>query len=196
MKKLVRSALVVSAATLIPLVPTAAHADRYTYSDHTGDVVSFTGDSDTPTPAPDRVIGDIAASAVAHRSSNVTLRMRYRDLARTDETAAHLFVIRTSKMTREVTVVAAQGFYGGRVIMTKLSGKTVSCRITRKIDYVANTVTVTVPRSCLGRPHWVKVGMASVVFTGMGSSDTQYVDDARTNGTLGSTVRFGPRVYR
>jgi len=196
MQKFVRSALVVAAAAVIPLVPTAAHADRYTYADHTGDVVSFTGGSDTATPAPERVVGDIAASAVAHRRGSVTVKMRYRDLTRGDEIAAHLFVIRTSRMTRDVTVVAAQGYYGGRVVMTKPSGKKVSCRIARKIDYVANTVTASVPRSCLGQPRWVKVGMAGILFTGLGSSDMQYVDDARTNGNLGSNPRFGPRVYR
>src|SRR5688572_24759721 len=107
--KLVRLAVAVTAVALVPLLPTAAHADRYVHQDTLSDVVSFTGTAGTPDPS--RVVGDIAYTSVIHKRRNVIMRIKYRDLAANSEINAHLFVIRTSKMRRDVTVVASKGFY-------------------------------------------------------------------------------------
>jgi hypothetical protein len=198
MKLFVRSAILLTAAALVPLMPTAAHADRYTHIDAIGDVLSgpATSTSNPSTPESERANGDITASKVIHKARKVIMRMKYRDIAWNDEVNAHLFVVRTSKMKRYVQLVAGDGFRGGKVVVTKPNGKRVKCRVKRNVDYTVNTATVKVPRSCLGYPRWVKVGMASVFYTGFKAADTLYVDDARTNGTLGSGPALSPKVRR
>lgn len=189
--KLVRSALVAAAAMLVPLVPTAAHADSYTHTDAVGDVVSFEGTTDTPAPA--QVNGDIAWTKVRHKSRKIVLTTRYRDLDGSGY-SVHYFAIRTSKMTREVTLVTFPGHTGGKVMMSKPNGKNVRCHLTRLIDYTANTATVSVPRSCLGRPRWVKVGAAFATSpsTAFGSG---FADDAGTNGDFNKPA-WSPKVFR
>lgn len=197
MKLFVRSAMLVTTAAIV-LAPTAAHADRYTHADSTEDVLSgpVSSDSNPATPEADRTNGDVISSRVIHKDRRVILRMRYRDLAGNDEINSHLFVIRTSKMKRYVSLVAGAGFRGGKVVVSRPNGKRVKCGVKRKIDYTANTATVKVPRSCLDNPRWVKVGMASVFYTGFDAEDTVYVDDARTNGTLGAGPALSPKVRR
>src|SRR4051794_1372583 len=193
--KFVRSAVVVAAAA-VALVPTAAQANTYTHGDAAGDVVSFTGGATTATPQPDRANGDVVASMVKHNRKLVIARMTYRDLANSDGFNGHLFAIKTNKMRRDVTVVSAAGI-GPQVVVTKPNGKKVSCRGRPTLDYTRHTVTVKVPRSCLGKPKWVKVGMASVFMTGLSATDTQYVDDAQLSGGVSPrTLTFSPKVFR
>jgi hypothetical protein len=188
--KFVRSALVVAAATLVPLVPTAAHADKYTFTDHTGDVVTYAKDG-TTTPAPDQVEGDIAWSKVQHKSRKVVLTMRLREL-NTGTPAIHWYAIRTGKMKRIVLLEAAAGHWGGKVALFKPTGKKVRCTVGRTIDYTSNTATVRVPRSCLGKPRWVKVAMQEA--SPGPDANTVYVDDARGNG--GVNPVWSPKVRR
>jgi len=193
--KFVRTAVVLAAAGLV-LAPAAAQANTYNHADAASDVVSFTGGSTTATPQPDRSNGDVVASTVKHNRTAVVARMTYRDLANVDGFNGHLFAFKTSKMRREVTVVSAAGV-PSQVVMTKPNGKKVSCRVKRSLDYTAHTVTVRVPRSCLGHPRWVKVGMASLFMTGLKATDTQYADDALFGGGVhANSLTYSPRVFR
>jgi hypothetical protein len=193
MKSFVRSALILSSALLIPLMPTAAHADRYLQNDAVGDVVSADNESQTMTPVPDQTQGDIAWSKIRHRSRTVILTMRYRELNAGTE-ALHFYAIRTSKMRRYVYLNASAGHWGGQVEIRNSQFKKVRCHVTRKIDYTANTATVWVPRSCLGRPGWVKVAMAEATFD-TSNPDALMIDDARTKGNFNNPA-WSPRVYR
>lgn len=196
--KFVRTALVVMAGALVPLVPTSAHADKLVQNDALSDVVSysFTGEDETATPVPDRTEGDIAYSTIRHRARKVVLTMRFAELE-TGEEKYFYYAIRTGKMTRYVALLTGSGHWGGRVDMRTARGKKVSCNVTRAIDYTANTATVRVPRKCLDRPRWVKVGMALAAFDGTAdpSSATVFLDDARANGEF-NVPRWSPRVYR
>lgn len=194
MKHHVRLVLAVTAASLLGLVATPAHANKYVYNDATADVVSVTGASETMAPAPERTNGDIAYSKVNHRARKVVLTLRYRDLEGVG-LQSHFFSIRTPTFTRDVYVVAASGFWGGKAFMQTPRGKRVRCHLAKKIDYTTNTVTVSVPRTCLDKPRWVKVAMAQVSFDSV-ESETIYADDARVSGRLLSRPVYGPRVRR
>ena len=60
------------------------------------------------------------------------------------------------------------------------------------IDAAANTLSVYVPRSCLGRPATVRVGAVMTAKQG----DVAVSDDARLNGALTSSghPKLGPKV--
>jgi hypothetical protein len=192
--KIVRSAILVAAAAMVSLAPTAAHADTYSHTDATADVSSYASGTDNGTPAPDRVEGDVAWNKVRHGSRAVTLTMRYRELSTVDE-KVHAYAIHTSKMTRYVYVYAGAGHWGGVVQMTNTHDKKVRCHVTRKIDYTANTASVRIPRSCLGKPRWVKAAMFVGAFPSSTVQFPMYVDDAGTNGAF-RNPRWSPRVHR
>jgi len=92
--RLIRSALVLATAVAVPLIPTAAQADKYTHADATGDVYSTVGEAGTYTAAPDRVEGDIVSSTVRHKNRAVLMQMAYRDLTNDAEYDSHVFFIR------------------------------------------------------------------------------------------------------
>lgn len=191
--KLARTILAVAVGALVPLVPTAAHANRYTHEDGTGDVFSAPYNSTAFTPAPDRAVGDVVSSSIQHKRRVVVMQLRYLDLEPSSEFNGHVFVIRTPTMRRIVALVATSAFPNGRAQMTKPNRKKVTCHIPHRIDYSLNTATVAVPRSCLGNPRWVRVGMAGTSFTGFTGADTMWFDDALGSGTQGI---YSPRVFR
>lgn len=188
--RLVRSAILVTAAAAVSLIPTAAHAKTYTSADQPNDVVILTLPGGTTAPAPERTEGDIVSSQVQHKARAVVLTMRYQELT-AGQSAVHWYGIRTGKLTRIVLMQADSSHVGGRVRLFKPSGKPVRCHVGHSIDYTTNTATVRVPRSCLGKPRWVKVAMQAGAPTPDGKV---YVDDARSNG--GWLPVYGPRVRR
>jgi len=198
--KFVRSALLACAAATLPLMPVTAEANSYTHTDATGDMLAFAGESETGTPAPDQANMDIATSTVKHKARVVIMQMTYRDLAAVsqDAMAGHYFAIKTPTMRRVVVLFTGSVFgNGGKAKLTKPDGKTVACKVRHTIDYTAHTIVVKVPRSCLGKPRWVKVGMAGFTSHGEGDSSIAYVDDALTNGTIGARgPSYTPKIRR
>jgi hypothetical protein len=193
--RLVRSAILAAAAATVVLAPTVADADTYRHTDAVGDVYANVGEADTYAPAPDRAIGDVVSNTIKHKKRAVLLQLAYRDLVNNGEIDTHVFFIRTSRMTRTVRLYASSSNPGGKAVMYKGKNNKVRCHVRRHIDYTLNTAKVVVPRSCLGNPRWVKVGMGSVMFSGTTPADTTWVDDALSTGTDGAAV-WSPKVRR
>jgi hypothetical protein len=186
--KLLPSAVLLAAAVV--LAPAAAEANTYSYTDQTADVVQVTLPAGSTTPAPDRTQGDIVSSRVKHAAHKVVLTIRYQALD-PGQPAIHWYGIRTGKMARFAVIEATPAHPAGRVRLFKPNGKPVSCQVGHAIDYTAKTATVRVPRSCLGKPRWVKVAMQEATPV----SETElYIDDSRSNG--GMLPLYGPRVFR
>jgi hypothetical protein len=199
---LVRTSLVTAAAAALAIVPlTAANAQTWRHTDATGDVQSVAGDADTPTPAPDAVDPDATSVRVSHGPRKVTVRTQFQDLAKaSDSFYAFLLQVRTNeRVHRQLEVDAGPGMWHGQVTFSS-PRKVLHCRgLARSIDYTANTVTVTIPRSCLSNPRWVQVGDAAVKFTGLDATDvtagTGYVDDAGSP-DVGNNIAWSPRIHR
>jgi hypothetical protein len=176
--KLTRSAVVVVAMAAAVLTPTAAQAQAVTTPDAAGDMVLLTLPGGSTAPAPDRAEGDIISSRVQHKAKALVMTMQYRELT-AGQTALHWYGIRTGAMKRFALLQADAAHPSGRVRLFKPNGKVVRCHVGHAIDYTANTATVRVPSSCLGKPRRVKVAMQ----VGMAISSTQiYVDDAHNTG--------------
>lgn len=189
--KFVRSALVVAAAALLPLVPSAAHADSYTQVDAVGDVQSspLSGDV-TFTPVPDRTEGDVAYTKVGHRARVIRVKIAFRDLTHAGPNGQFIR-IKSNRLNREVDLLAYPGAWRGKATTSKFSGKKVRCNVRHTIDYVAHKVVVNVPRSCLGNPRWVRVAIGSATY-----DDTMfYADDARAK-SLPDYWVYSPKIRR
>jgi hypothetical protein len=191
MKRL--STLVLAACTgLAVLVPTQAHAGSYVRPDATGDVSSSKDDGPF-VKTPSRAEGDVRSSAVSHAGRRVVIAVAYRQLSQTTQITGQIARLRTNKgLVRDVVIYAQPGAWGGRTSMEKPGGRRVKCRMGTRIDYVGDRVTVSIPRKCLGRPRWVRVGIGAVTF----QDEVVFADDAMTNGALGNYPVLGPVVRR
>jgi len=199
--KLIRSSIVVAAATIVALVPTAANADTKSHHDAVGDMGSIAYDPVThtltpspTTPEPASSLGDITKVKVSHTSSTLKFIVRYRNLAKAGSSQRHEFAIASPNGIRYVFVDATPGHWKGGAFMTKANFKTkVRCKIGGHIDYGEDTVTVKVPTSCLHKPKVVKVGVETFIAYG----SKVFFDQAyRNGGNYTDLVAASPRIHR
>jgi len=193
--KLTHTAGAIAAAATLVLAPAVAHADTDVHTDFTGDVVStsFSSNTEEWTPEPTRTEGDIVSTRVSHLDRKVRIKIKLAALSRTGRGWDFYYVLRTNIGKRYLDLDATRGRWAGKPRLTNANDKTVSCTgLSRSIDYVNDAVLVVIPRSCLGNPRWVRVGIGSI---GLGSTKV-FVDDARTQGNIYNLPVLGPRVYR
>lgn len=188
--------VLVAATTAALVVPSgAAVADSLVRKDAAGDVSKSVGQSTTVDPT--RTNGDITGTVIKHAGSKVKIKIYHRDLAKTGYTVS-LISVRSNKgkkAQRNFSIAAIPGAYYGKVMTTNASGKKKSCKTTKTLDYAANTTLLVIPRSCLGNPKWVRVGIG--VVSTADDFETTFVDDARTKGTVNTAEPvISKRVYR
>lgn len=191
--KAIRSTIMVASGSLALLLPVPAYADTHVHVDTAGDVVSVRRSTGATTPAPGQIEGDIALARVRHKAHRVVLKMRVRDLTRSGRGTVHYYAIRTRTLTRIIALEARPGDWDGTVTMLKPDGRRTRCHVRRKIDYTANWARVSVPRSCLDEPRWVRAAMEEITVT---AGNVVYADDAHTDGQIYNRPVYGPRVRR
>lgn len=193
--KLARTIVVLTVSALLAL-PTAAHADSSTHVDTSSDVQSLPidgTDTTSPTAVPDRTQGDITSVRVTHATNTVRVLLHFRELNRSGPIQSHQFLFKTATRKRWVSLDAGPGHWGGKPTTYNGSGTKVRCAVSRTINYDKNTVLVVVPRSCLGKPRWVRAGAGSITT----DSDKMYYDDGfAATGSFADELVLGPRVYR
>jgi hypothetical protein len=148
-------------------------------------------DSNAYVPAPTQVRGDIVGIRVSFTRRAVWIRFRLQDLATTGNGNFHLVGISSDRRDRSVEIDAFPGHWEGRAAVTGPRGQAVACAVPHRIDYERNRVALHVPRSCLGRATWVRVGVRTTV----AGSTSVYADDARAVG-YSPTLHLGRRVRR
>lgn len=131
---------------------------RSSTSDASGDVLvgGHSTDPDAVAPAPRNAITDIVRTTVDHGADEVTVTAEFRDLrprqyldltayVTTDRTGSHLPTQATALAYRGETSVDVYDADGSRC-----AGAAVD------VDFDTNTVTMTLPRSCLHEPQWIE----------------------------------------
>lgn len=169
-------------------VPAAAFAETFMHADPAKDVQRITDSS--VTNVPDNKNADVVHLTVAHTGKHVRTTVRLRDLGRSWlyvsvlQTAAKKYQLTGQRTSGHTTWTLANG-----------RGKALACdALVGDQDRTANTVTVTVPDSCLGTPHWVRVGAGFVV---MGKSGAFLADDAqRTRHASERNLTLSPKIHR
>lgn len=159
MSRILTPARLSAAALLAPLLLAApAAAGTAKHADPAKDVVATTNESDTQTD-PDEQFGDWTSFRVEHAGTTVRLTGAMRQLRKAD----YAYVegrLNTPARDYDYELYLATGDV---VLSSPKDGLPVDCtglearRNTRK-----DRVSITVPRSCLGQPDWVRV---SAVFT-------------------------------
>lgn len=156
-------------AALTSVTTGAAHAERLKFSDKQGDVWSLDMneipddlDSFRDLPfesAPGVRNGDIERTTLVHGPRNVTVRVDFVALRRVGEFRDDFLMFRTNEgQRRMVMLFAGEGMWRGDMFILKpRTGEEVDCGAQHKIDYAADTVSITMPRACLGDPRWVQL---------------------------------------
>jgi hypothetical protein len=196
--KIVRTLALVVATSTAVLVPAQAFADSTIHKDATKDMISFNFDDEeeeepAPTPAPERSDGDIRGVSVTHAARKVLITVRYVEWTRNPDLSAPMFRLRTNEhKERTVQVFPGTRTRASRAFMTTAYGDDVRCRMTTSVQIVANKVTLGIPRKCLSRPRWVRVGTGIVAFR----DPLVFVDDAYLTGRINDQLTLGPRLSR
>ena len=198
----VAPALVSSSTAAAAAVTSSSHqrlqqgAHRVVHHDPRRDVRRFDIRADTSRPAPRNRATDVVRTVVDHRAHQVVVQTRARQLSRS---GYRLMVaqVRTSDGRRyELLVDYSTTPIGPRLSLEQTgSGRTVWCpAATWSLDRSDHRIRAAVPTRCLGRPGWVRVGVALVAAPR--SLRTSLADDSRTRGHVGDRLTLGPRQPR
>lgn len=173
-KPLLRAALAtVAAATL--LLPTAASAETLALVDATEDTYRYDMESGTYVAAGSQVNVDLARMVVKHTDRRVLVKARYAELRRSGNDIMFLLRVRTNEgIKRDLTVETIMSGWKGSAMIDKPNGDEVKCRgLRHDIDYDANVLTVSAPRTCFSKPRWVE---AFVAAAGISPAGEQFID--------------------
>jgi hypothetical protein len=187
----VRSFVVALCGVLLVSAPGSAGAEVVRHRDAVGDVARSPVGTNAYLPAPTQVQGDIVSIRVSFARRAVWIRYRLQDLATTGNGNFHLVGLSSDRRDRSIEIDAFPGHWEGRAVVTDPRGQVVACLVTHHIDYDRNRVGLRVPRSCLGKATWVRVGVRTTV----AGSTYVYVDDARSAG-YSAALHYGRRVHR
>jgi hypothetical protein len=197
-------------AVLLPAVavlPAAAHAEKVVTDDPAGDasqvsVVSTQGSDELAlAPAPDETSSDIIRTVVAHGTTRLSVTVHVRDLVSGAAVDGYLRVA-TPHGGFHISVEKVPGARVHADLRRDNQGD-VECRALRaSVDGAADTLSVSVPTTCLGAPRWVRIGVGLVRYEepADGADPAAYVmfaDDGHRDGDIREDdVAKGPRVHR
>ena len=187
----VRSFVVGLCVVLVGSAPGTAAAEIVRHDDPAGDVARSPVGTNAYLPSPTRTLGDIVATRVSFARRAVWIRFRLQDLATTGNGNFHLVGIVSDRRDRSVEIDAFPGHWEGTGSVTDPRGRVVGCAVSHRIDYDRNRVGLRVPRTCLGKASWVRVGVRTTV----AGATYAFVDDARAAG-YSAALHYGRRVHR
>ncbi len=172
-----RTVPAVALGLAVALIAVPAHADQLTVHDKAGDVSEGRVGSSGGTVVQSTIHeGDVLRTTFRHGPSNVVVTSTFRALNRVGTYHAYFLRLQTgAKLYREVDVEAGPGLWAGKVTVTRRDGTRVRCGVTHRIDYSLDTLRVVVPRSCLGKPVYVR-GTAANAWTRPDDQDPSQPD--------------------
>lgn len=192
----------VAALTLTGMSP--ASAAQWRHDDAVGDVQTQTTtfDEETgevqegePTAAPDNTDTDVTRISVNHRTHRVVLRTTLRDV--TGKSGIAFYEIRAGARRYSVLQRLGRDRAFPAFYFSRANGDRVRCAdVERDVDRAANRATLEIPRRCLGRPAWVRVGAGVAKIEGTETSSTFVADDAMRDAVVKDRLALSPRVRR
>ncbi len=150
--------LVVAVAATPFIAATSAAAQEVTVVDSKRDVWIYDEQSFDPTRAPDVTEGDIVASRIQHRLRKVIIDTEYRELTPGGRHISQVIMQSDGRRFHYILLRVGPRNPDGQVkVFDEETESLVECEASARIDYEANTTRVTVPRSCLRFPDWIRL---------------------------------------
>lgn len=166
--------LLIAAAVLLPMAP--VHADTIRHRDAQRDMSRRL--YDTASRAPSAAVGDIMRVSIKHTATRVKVAARFREIKRSGT-----FNFGVLMQTSEAPVVEAILTGSGGADLTNISGLIMPCAdLRQKRNFARDTMMLSIPRSCLGNPLWVKVNPYGRRYVLSGPNKGIYTDLALRNG--------------
>jgi hypothetical protein len=189
-------AALTSAAALTVAGMSPASAAFWAHNDAVGDVVSYTWTEDSgdsgPVRAPANTDTDITRFTAKHTARRVVLTMTLRDI--TAASGVAYYEIRTG--TRRYWAQQRLGTNREQGPAFYFESPVSCSGVRRSVDRTTERAMVSIPRSCLGRPRWVRVGASADHATDTRTKDTYRFDDALRDGGRGFELVLSPRIRR
>ena len=213
-----RFVAVLAPATL--LLPAAAHAEQVSVDDAVSDAKALNFASDTVglvfgtggdegppfLDAPAETATDITRTTIQH-AKRVSITVQFRDLV---ETADYSVSVGIRTPDERFDVFASRSADGAQdavlfppvVVEESVPGRPRPCRSVRgRYDEVAETVTVSFPAACVGKPRWIQaqVGAARFQVTPLGDGSVNlagWADDAFRPSLSENSRGWSPKVRR
>jgi hypothetical protein len=101
---------------------------------------------------------DIRRAVVVHDLYALRVRMRFADLKRVGY-GSYWFNLKTPRHYYQAGVFTEPGKRQGRLYFQGDDGSRSCEGFTRRVDYDKDVVTMRIPRSCLQRPRWIRIGL-------------------------------------
>jgi hypothetical protein len=207
--------LIAGLSLLAVLAPIPAQAGDYVGDDRIGDVEGFTYD---PLPRPcgtitdvrptDPRLGDIKQLGISHGADQIDLTLRLRSMPNLQRSSLD-FALRTPDQAFAVDVYRSQRRnqvmvsvekppppppHGVRCYSFVINIAVRPCPAAEAdLDTATSTVSLSVPRSCLSSPKWIRVGAeVSTYVRGVSYHDAWAPRGSRPSGPWGHV--YGPRV--
>lgn len=172
-----------------------AVAGTYTHQDPAKDV-TLTGPFNVST-VPANKEADITKVSVTHSATSVRSVTTLRDITKND---LHRFIttLRLKNGSKFKTFQAVLATDDGNpqsdLTLYTGAGDPVSCPgLSSTVDFQKDVATITVPRSCIGKPAWVK---AAVVAEWIPNHDDYYFDNGLTKGGTEETVKYSSQIKK
>jgi hypothetical protein len=158
-------------------------ASTLTLPDPTGDVERAgrtADDFDEARPAPGHRNGDIVGITVRHAATEVLLRVKVAHLARPTSTGPGYRLAILLRTDAAATWVIEDELQGKPTFYTEPGAERLECDgLDRSIDVREGQVRLSIPRSCLVDPQWVRLDVALLTFEAHGVAT---IDDAEVKG--------------
>jgi hypothetical protein len=194
--------LATATLALLLAAPTSqAHAATWSKADAVGDATAqsldpLTGEQ-TYAPSTDRS-ADVVRTTIRHQRRAVVLTLRLADV---DPTGASSVVTVLQTPVGRFLAAASSSPGSYTFMLMPMSGRGardgVRCTDARAdFDDAADTVTVSVPRACIGRPRWVQVGALATSTDLLGALDTAGDPDGAISETVDDALRDGGHARR
>lgn len=186
-KRACMSGILATSACLVLAMSGVASAQTLVHTDPAHDVVKTTYDG--VVAAPTNKTADVVHVRFAHTSLRVTTTMRVRHYGGSWE---YYGAIRTP--TREYVVFGTGSGTSKDFYLTKPESETpIPCRgFSARVRPAENSFRVSIPRTCLQRPRWVRMGLVYIVFGTSGD----FFDNSLRKGSGYDGLTLTARLYR
>lgn len=169
------------------------HPTRIALHDGPGDVWRFFPKTEKSVRVDPFPLADETRMVIAHRSSALVVRWWLVDIKRVG-TQLYWLELKTRDHHYQAVLTDKPGHRQGQRYFQGDDGSKSCAGFTRTIDYAKDTVVMRIPRTCLGTPKWVRVGIYNQ-FT-FKSSGTPYFDTPTSHKSPAtSPTPMTPRIY-
>lgn len=184
------AALTLTVTTLVqqgPGLPTARAAvsddpvSHVLLTDPVGDVWSISeGEDEEWAPTDDAPGADVVRATVRHGRHNLRMRMTFADLRRVEGQHYTATVVHRTGYGALFVSTGPRRWGGRHVLVDEQFGKVRCPGLDHTIDYATERVTMTIPRRCLDRPAWVRVGLDNFMFRESAGAFQEVTDNPHT----------------